>query len=64
MAEPSVRDRPWTTTETNRFRIVHGGCQRKTYERLKARALNMEMDLPPKLRGKTVDYRNLVYYAP
>ena len=38
--------------------------QRKTYERLKARALNLEMDLPPKLRGKTVDYRNLVYYAP
>jgi hypothetical protein len=37
---------------------------RKTYERMKARALELEMDLPPKLRGKTVDYRNLVYYAP
>jgi hypothetical protein len=37
---------------------------RKIYERLKARALNLERDLPPKLRGKTVDYRNLVYYAP
>jgi hypothetical protein len=40
------------------------GMHRKRYERLKARALNLEMDLPPKLRGKTVDYRNLVYYAP
>ena len=37
---------------------------RKRYERMKARALELEMDLPPKLRGKTVDYRNLVYYAP
>jgi hypothetical protein len=37
---------------------------RKTYARMKARALNLEMDLPPKLRGKTVDYRNLVYDAP
>jgi hypothetical protein len=36
---------------------------RKRYDRLKARALNLEMDLPPKLRGKTVDYRNLAYYA-
>jgi hypothetical protein len=40
------------------------GMHRKTYQRLKARALNLEMDLPPKLRGKTVDYPNLVYYAP
>jgi hypothetical protein len=40
------------------------GMHRKRYERMKARALNLEMDLPPKLRGKTVDYRNLVYYAP
>jgi hypothetical protein len=37
---------------------------RKTYARMKARALELETDLPPKLRGKTVDYRNLVYYAP
>ena len=36
---------------------------RTTYERLKARALNLEMDLPPKLRGKRVDYQNLAYYA-
>jgi hypothetical protein len=34
-----------------------------TYERLKARALNLEMDLPLKLRGKRVDYQNLAYYA-
>jgi hypothetical protein len=40
------------------------GMHRKTYEQLKARALNLEMDLPPKLRGKTVDYQNLAYYAP
>ena len=40
------------------------GMHRKRYERMKARALALEMDLPPKLRGKTVDYRNLVYYAP
>jgi hypothetical protein len=37
---------------------------RKTYERLKARALNLEMDLPPKLRGRAVDYKNLIYYLP
>ena len=29
------------------------GMHRKRYDRLKARALNLEMDLPPKLRGKT-----------
>jgi hypothetical protein len=40
------------------------GMHRKRYERMKARALNLEIDLPPKLRAKTVDYRNLVYYAP
>ena len=39
------------------------GMHRKRYERMKARALNLEMDLPPKHRGKTVDYRNLVYYV-
>jgi hypothetical protein len=38
------------------------GMHRKRYERMKARALSLEMDLPPKHRGKTVDYRNLVYY--
>jgi hypothetical protein len=37
---------------------------RKTYERLKARALNLEMDLPPKLRGRAADYKNLIYYLP
>jgi hypothetical protein len=36
----------------------------KRYDRLKTRILKLEMNLPPKLRGKTVDYRNLVYYAP
>ena len=40
------------------------GMHQKRYERMKARALALEMDLPPKLRGKTVDYGNLVYYAP
>ena len=40
------------------------GMHRKRYERMKARALALEMDLPPKLRGRTVDYRNLVYYLP
>ena len=35
---------------------------RKTYDRLKARALRLEMDLPRKLRGKAVDYKNLIYY--
>jgi hypothetical protein len=34
----------------------------KTYERLKARALELEMELPTKLRKKQVDYPNLVYY--
>jgi hypothetical protein len=38
------------------------GMHRKTYERLKARALRLEMDLPRKLRGKAVDYKNLIYY--
>jgi hypothetical protein len=40
------------------------GMHRKRYERMKARVMKLEMDLPPKLRGKTVDYRNLAYYAP
>jgi hypothetical protein len=39
------------------------GMHRKRYERMKARALALEMDLPPKLRGKSVDYRNLVYHC-
>jgi hypothetical protein len=38
------------------------GMHRKTYDRLKARALRLEMDLPRKLRGKVVDYKNLIYY--
>ena len=38
------------------------GMHRKTYDRLKARALRLEMDLPRKLRGKAVDYKNLIYY--
>jgi hypothetical protein len=37
---------------------------RKRYLRIKARALELEQDLPAKLRGKAADYRNLVYYAP
>jgi hypothetical protein len=40
------------------------GMHRKTYERRKARVLNLEMDLPPKLRGRAVDYKNLIYYVP
>jgi hypothetical protein len=40
------------------------GMHRKTYDRLKARALNLKMDLPPKLRGRAVDYKNLIYYLP
>jgi hypothetical protein len=40
------------------------GMHRKRYARMKARALALEMDLPPKHQGKTVDYRNLVYYLP
>ena len=36
---------------------------RKTYERMKIRAMQLETDLPPRHRGKTVDYRNLAYYA-
>jgi hypothetical protein len=39
------------------------GMHRKRYERMKARAFNLEMDLPPKLRGRAVDYRNLTYYV-
>jgi hypothetical protein len=40
------------------------GMHRKRYARMKARALALEMDLPPKLRGKSVDYHNLAYYLP
>jgi hypothetical protein len=40
------------------------GMHRKTYERLKARALNLEMDLPSRLRAKAVDYKNLIHYLP
>jgi hypothetical protein len=36
---------------------------RKRYLRMKARALELEQDLPAKLRRKPVDYRNLVYYV-
>jgi hypothetical protein len=39
------------------------GMHRKKYERMKARVLKLEMDLPPKLRGRAVDYRNLTYYV-
>ena len=39
------------------------GMHRKRYERMKARALALEMDLPAKLRRRPVDYRNLVYYV-
>jgi hypothetical protein len=40
------------------------GMHHKRYNRMRARILSLEMDLPPKLRGKPVDYRNLAYYAP
>jgi hypothetical protein len=40
------------------------GMHRKTYGRLRARARKLEMDLPPKLRGRAVDYKNLIYYLP
>jgi hypothetical protein len=40
------------------------GMHQKTYERLKGRALSLETDLPPRLRGKAVDYKNLIYYLP
>ena len=40
------------------------GMHRKRYLRMKARALELEQDLPAKLRSKPVDYRNLVYYVP
>ena len=39
------------------------GMHRKRYLRMKARALELEQDLPAKLRRKPVDYRNLVYYV-
>jgi hypothetical protein len=39
------------------------GMHRKRYLRMKARALELERDLPAKLRRKPVDYRNLVYYV-
>jgi hypothetical protein len=39
------------------------GMHRKRYLRMKARALELEQDLPAKLRKKPVDYRNLVYYV-
>ena len=39
------------------------GMHRKTYNRMKARALELETELPPRHRGKSVDYRNLAYYV-
>jgi hypothetical protein len=39
------------------------GMHRKRYLRMKARALELEQDLPAKLLRKPVDYRNLVYYV-
>ena len=39
------------------------GMHRKKYNRMKARALELETELlPPRHRGKSVDYRNLAYY--
>jgi hypothetical protein len=38
------------------------GMHRRTYDRLKARAQDLEMDLPQKLRAKAVDYKNLIHY--
>jgi hypothetical protein len=40
------------------------GKHRKRYERMKARAMALEADLPAKHRRKPVDYPNLVCYAP
>jgi len=39
------------------------GMHRKRYLRMKARALELEQDLPAKLKRKPIDYRNLVYYV-
>jgi hypothetical protein len=39
------------------------GMHRKRYLRMKARALELEQDLPAKHRSKPVDHRNLVYYV-
>jgi hypothetical protein len=39
------------------------GMHRKRYERMKARAMALEADLPVKHLRKPVDYRNLVCYA-
>lgn len=36
---------------------------RKRYERMKNRAMMIKADLPPRHRGKNVDYRNLAYHA-
>ena len=38
------------------------GMHRKKYNRMKARALELETELPPLYRAKSVDYRNLAYY--
>jgi hypothetical protein len=40
------------------------GMHRTRYERMRARALRLEEDLPVKHRKKAVDYRNLVYHVP
>jgi hypothetical protein len=39
------------------------GMHRKRYERMKARALELEQDLPAKQRRRPPDYPNLVYYV-
>jgi hypothetical protein len=40
------------------------GMRRTRYERMRARALRLEEDLPVKHLKKAVDYRNLAYYVP
>jgi hypothetical protein len=40
------------------------GMHRKRYERMKARALELEQDLPAKQRRKPPDHPNLAYYLP
>ena len=60
---PTVERLSWDSLDVRELKKF-GWMHRKRYARMKARALALEMDLPPKHRGKTVDYRNLVYYLP
>ena len=63
LQDPASTQRRSVSTQAKPFPDRPRGMHRKRYLRMKARALELEQDLPAKLRRKPVDYQNLVYYV-